>query len=79
VAAPNSQDVIAAQMKVIQIARIKKSCRRCERIAQEPAHSRQSPGCIAGPNMLADAARQKLNLPNVMALFAWFEQQLPLA
>jgi transposase len=30
-------DMIAAQMKVTQIARIKKSCRRCERMVQEPA------------------------------------------
>jgi transposase len=30
-------DMIAAQMKVVQIARIKKSCRRCEKMVQEPA------------------------------------------
>ena len=29
-------DMIAAQLKVIEIARIKKSCRRCEKIVQEP-------------------------------------------
>jgi len=46
-------DMIAAQMKVIQIARIKKSCRRCERIVQEPAPSRPIPGSMAGPNLLA--------------------------
>ena len=37
-------DMIAAQMKVIQIARIKKSCRRCERMVQEPAPSPSDPG-----------------------------------
>lgn len=33
-------DMIAAQMKVIQIARIKKSYRRCEKMVQEPVPSR---------------------------------------
>jgi transposase len=46
-------DMIAAQMKVIQIAQIKKSCRRCERMVQEPAPSRPIPGSMAGPNLLA--------------------------
>jgi transposase len=30
-------DLIAAQLKVVQIARLKKSCRRCERMVQVPA------------------------------------------
>lgn len=46
-------DMIAAQMKVVQIARIKKSCRRCERIVQEPAPSRPIPGSMVGPKLLA--------------------------
>jgi transposase len=46
-------DMIAAQMKVIQIARIKKSCRRCEKMVQEPAPSRPISGSMAGPNLLA--------------------------
>jgi len=46
-------DMIAAQMKIIQIARIKKSCRRCEKMVQEPAPSRPIPGSMAGPNLLA--------------------------
>ena len=46
-------DLIAARMKVIQIARVKKSCRRCERMVQEPAPSRPIPGSMAGPNLLA--------------------------
>lgn len=36
-------DMISAQLKVIEIARIKKSCRRCEKIVQEPASSRPIP------------------------------------
>lgn len=36
-------DLIAAQLKVVQIARPKKSCRRCERMVQAPAPSRPPP------------------------------------
>ncbi len=46
-------DMIAAQLKVIEIARIKKSCRRCEKMVQEPAPSRPIPGSMAGPGLLA--------------------------
>ena len=46
-------DMIAAQLKVIEIARIKKSCRRCEKIVQVPAPSRPIPRSMAGPNLLA--------------------------
>lgn len=46
-------DMIAAQMKVIEIARPKKSCRRCERMVQSPAPSRPIPGSMAGPGLLA--------------------------
>jgi transposase len=46
-------DMIAAQMKVIQIAWIKKSCLRCEKMVQEPAPSRPIPGSMAGPNVFA--------------------------
>lgn len=46
-------DMIAAQLKVIEIARIKKSCRRCEKIIQEPAPSRPIPRGMAGPSLLA--------------------------
>ena len=59
-------DMIAAQMKVVQIARIKKSCRRCERMVQEPAPSRPIPGSMAGPNLLAHI------------LVAKFDDHLPL-
>jgi transposase len=46
-------DMIAAQLKVIQIARLKKSCRRCEKMVQEPAPSRPIPGSMAGAGLLA--------------------------
>lgn len=46
-------DMIAAQLKVIQIARLKKSCRRCEKMVQLPAPSRPIPGSMAGAGLLA--------------------------
>jgi transposase len=46
-------DMVAAQLKVLQIARLKKSCRRCERMVQEPAPSRPIPGSMAGAALLA--------------------------
>lgn len=46
-------DMIAAHLKVIQIARLKKSCRRCEKMVQEPAPSRPIPGSMAGAGLLA--------------------------
>lgn len=36
-------DMVAAQIKVIEIARVKKSCRRCERMVQPAAPSRPIP------------------------------------
>ncbi|WP_426037739.1 IS66 family transposase [Cypionkella sp. TWP1-2-1b2] len=54
-------DMIAAWMKVVQIARIKKSCRRCERMVQEPAPSRPIPGSMAGPNFLAHVLVSKFD------------------
>lgn len=46
-------DMIAAQMKVLQVARLKKSCRCCEKMVQLPAPSRPIPGSMAGPGLLA--------------------------
>ena len=46
-------DMVAAQMKVIQIARLKKSCRRCEKMVQPAAPSRPIPGSMAGPRVRA--------------------------
>ena len=54
-------DMIAAQLKVIEIARIKKSCRRCERMVQEPAPSRPIPRSMAGPNLLAYVLTSKFD------------------
>ena len=46
-------DMVAAQLKVLQVARLKKSCRRCEKMVQEPAPSRPIPGSMAGAGLLA--------------------------
>jgi transposase len=46
-------DMIAARMKVIEIARLKKSCRCCEKMVQVPAPSRPIPGSMAGAGLLA--------------------------
>mgnify|MGYP005995319221 FL=1 len=54
-------DMITAQLKVIEIARIKKSCRCCEKIAQVPAPSRPIPGSMAGPNLLAHVLVSKFD------------------
>lgn len=46
-------DMIAAQLKVVEIARVKKSCRCCEKMVQVPAPSRPIPRSMAGPALLA--------------------------
>lgn len=46
-------DLVAAQLKVLQIARLKKSCRRCEKMVQAPAPSRPIPGSMASAALLA--------------------------
>lgn len=46
-------DLIAAQLKVIEIARVKKSCRACKRMVQAPAPSRPIPGSMATASLLA--------------------------
>lgn len=46
-------DIIAAQIRVLQIARIKKSCRVCDKMAQVPAPSRPIPGSMATASLLA--------------------------
>ena len=40
-------ELIAARLKVIETARLKKSCRRCEKITQLPAPSRRSAGKLS--------------------------------
>lgn len=54
-------DLVAAQMKVIQIARVKKSCRRYERMVQPAAPSRPIPGSMAGPGLLAQILVSKFD------------------
>jgi len=46
-------DLIVAQLKVIEIARPKKSCRACEKMVQVPAPSRPIPGSMASASLLA--------------------------
>ncbi len=46
-------EMIAAQLKVVEIVRIKKSCRRCEKMVQVPAPSRPISGSMVGPGLLA--------------------------
>jgi len=46
-------DMVAATMKVIEIARPKKSCRCCEKMVQVPAPSRPIPGSMAGAGLVA--------------------------
>jgi transposase len=46
-------DMVMAQLKVLQVARLQKSCRCCEKMVQEPAPSRPIPGSIAGAGLLA--------------------------
>lgn len=45
--------MIAAQMKVIEVARLKKSFRRCEKMVQVQALSRPIQGSMAGAILLA--------------------------
>jgi transposase len=46
-------ELIASQLKVIETARLKKSCRQCERIVQPAAPMRPIPRGMAGPGLLA--------------------------
>lgn len=46
-------DMITAQLKVIEIARLKKSCRCCEKMVQLPAPSRPLAGSMATASLLA--------------------------
>ena len=46
-------DMVVAQLKVLEIARPKKSCRRCEKMVQAPAPSRPIPGSMASAALLA--------------------------
>ena len=46
-------EMITAKLKVIEVARPKKSCRCCEKMVQAPAPSRPIPGSMAGGSLLA--------------------------
>ena len=46
-------DYVSAKLKVLQIARLKKSCRLCERIVQEPAPSTPIQRGMAGAGLLS--------------------------
>ena len=46
-------DMITARLKLIEVARPKKSCRCCEKMVQCPAPTRPIPGSLAGPSLLA--------------------------
>jgi len=59
-------EFVAAKLKVVETVRPKKSCRRCDRIAQEPAPTRPIPRGMAGPGLLAHI------------LVAKFDDHLPL-
>jgi transposase len=59
-------DLIAAKLKVVETARLNKSCRRCEHITQLPAPSRPIPRAMVGPALLA------------CILVAKFDNHLPL-
>ena len=46
-------DLVQAKLKLIETARLKKSCRRCEAMVQSPAPTRPVPRGMAGPGLLA--------------------------
>jgi transposase len=59
-------EFVAAKLKVVETVRLKKSCRRCERITQPGAPTRPIPRGMAGPALLAHI------------LVAKFDDHLPL-
>src|SRR3546814_12189672 len=59
-------DFVAARLKLVETARLKKSCRLCEKIVQPPAPTRPIRRGTAGPNLLAHIPVSK------------FDDQLPL-
>ena len=59
-------EFVAARLKIVETVRLKKSCRRCERITQPAAPTRPIPRGMAGPALLAHI------------LVAKFDDHLPL-
>jgi transposase len=51
---------VLTALTVVQIARLKKSCRRCERMVQMPAPSRPIPGSMAGAGLLEHIGAETL-------------------
>ena len=54
-------ELISARLKLIETARLKKSCRRCEKITQLPAPSRPMPRSMVGPGLLAHVLVSKFD------------------
>ncbi|HBZ43326.1 MAG TPA: hypothetical protein DEO85_04550 [Maritimibacter sp.] len=54
-------DMVAAQMKVIQVARVKTSFRRCEKMVQSTAPSGPIPGSMDRPGLLAHVLVSKFD------------------
>lgn len=54
-------EMITAKLKVIEVARPKKSCRCCEKMVQVPAPSRPIPGSMAGSGLLAHVLVSKFD------------------
>lgn len=54
-------ELISAKLKVIETARLKKSCRRCEKITQMQAPSRPIPRSMVGPGLLAHVLVSKFD------------------
>jgi transposase len=54
-------DFVAARLKLIETARLKKSCRCCETIVQPPAPTRPTRRGMAGPNLLAHVLVSKFD------------------
>jgi transposase len=74
-------DFIAAKLKVVETARLKKSCRLCERVVQPPAPTRPVPKGMAGPGLLAHILVSKyddhLPLYRQGEIFARLGAQIP--
>lgn len=74
-------DFIAAKLKVVETARLKKSCRLCERVVQPPAPTRPIPRGMAGPGLLAHILVSKyddhLPLYRQGEIFARLGAQIP--
>lgn len=74
-------ELISAKLKVIETARLKKSCRRCERITQLPAPSRPIPRSMVGPGLLAHVLVSKfddhLPLYRQNEIFARMDANIP--